>query len=548
MSHSSDDDDDDDDSSTDSSDTESVCSTTSSLDGEQSATVYVGGFPEYTTEKHIRSHFSQFSTYITNVSMIRDHDTKKLKGFAFLKFSSEDVAEQAIKHLNQSKLLGSTLRVSPKRYRGSRVSVSMTSRPKQGSKQKRERSVKRVKVLATGFPNSVPQSSLQSHFASCSFKPIDIKYPKPKSGRPFVAFLWFPDAEAASKAIREINNTKLLGRYTLTLAVKTKKRERGRSRPKKSDGAKPPLSPQPKSSVIVTNVPTGIDTEDWKTIFGKCGHVCSCSFTSLSKLEVAIAFSNLDGAQNAIKEFHNKQFMNCRLNVAIPGTSSSSQSTLPDPQVPVYSPSPAKIPSAVPFSSEPVLSPPILTSCRPPQQHPLPPHTAVPLAPVPSFPPSNSQPVPPLQSPPPPCTSTSQLTLSKQVSFDLHQFFQQHAHKDINTFMGRGGSIHYQNGMMIIQAASIAEVSEFKQRVVDCYCERQLFCSPDQWNWLVMAGPGGSRKVDELRVPFTSNPGIRILEKTTPNLHVLFVGLMEAISAAYEHFTTALNKELTVER
>ena len=78
----------------------------------------------------------------------------------------------------------------------------------------------------------------------------------------------------------------------------------------------------------------------------------------------------------------------------------------------------------------------------------------------------------------------------------------------------------------------------------DRYAEGQLACSPDQWN----AEGTGVRKVDELRSPFASNPSVLILEKTLPHLHILFVGLKDAMLGAYNHFCGSLNKELPVDR
>ena len=130
----------------------------------------------------------------------------------------------------------------------------------------------------------------------------------------------------------------------------------------------------------------------------------------------------------------------------------------------------------------------------------------------------------------------------------MYQFVQEHASKEIDTFIGRGGSIDHQNSQLFIRAGDISEVDQFSKFVMDRYSERQLACSPDQWNALVMAGPTGVRKVDELRSPFASNPSVLILEKTLPHLHILFVGLKDAMLGAYNHFCGSLNKELPVDR
>ena len=184
------------------------------------------------------------------------------------------------------------------------------------------------------------------------------------------------------------------------------------------------------------------------------------------------------------------------------------------------------------------------------------PPPTVPAYPRPSAPPM----VHPPANPPAPAVSTvypshapsvpssQQLTWSSPISVDLYQFVQEHASKEIDTFIGRGGSIDHHNGQLFIRAGDISEVDQFSKLVMSRYGEQQLSCSPDQWNALVMAGPTGVRKVDELRSPFASNPSVVILEKTSPCLHVLFIGLKDAMLSAYNHFCASLNKELSVDR
>ena len=621
--------------------------------------MYVGaGLPEHTTEQHIRSHFSQYSTYIVSVQMIRDHQTKKFKGFAFVKFVSAEIAEAAITCFNRTKLLGRIIRVSQR--------VDKKPNPKQPKERKPKQEgakVKPVKVLASGFPNSVLDSAFQAHFASCYL--MKIKHPRHRNhGKVYRVTLLFPDLERATTAVRRFNNTKLLGQYPLKLQLIDKKKKDAKKRERKRGGRKS----KPKSRVLVTNIPPTMDNDDIKSLFGKCGDIISCSYTSSNKQQVEIAFGNPTGAQVAIDEFNGNLYHGRRLRVVLPGSNSSAgvnppqnnpiplpgpghlpagrgagrgnrksvqkkpsaghptplmpppsgpplrpppsgpplmpppsgpplrpppsgPPLMPPPSGPPLMPPPSgpllrPPPSAAPLLSTPVSglpltnqmafpqAPPLMAPCPPPQ--PLiafpqaPPTSGYPLFAFPSVPQSPPQPLVPTaipQTPPPappmvypqpnppavypshaPSMASSQLTWSSPISVDLYQFVQEHASKEIDTFIGRGGSIDHQNGQLFIRAGDITEVDQFSKLVMNRYSEQQLACSPDQWNALVMAGPTGMRKVDELRLPFSSNPSVVILEKTSPCLHILFVGLKDAMLGAYNHFCASLNKELSVDR
>ena len=58
--------------------------------------LYVGNLSYSTTEEDLRTLFSQAGT-VTSVSLIKDRDTGRSKGFAFVEMASQSEAEQAIK-------------------------------------------------------------------------------------------------------------------------------------------------------------------------------------------------------------------------------------------------------------------------------------------------------------------------------------------------------------------------------------------------------------------------------------------------------------------
>lgn len=61
--------------------------------------LYVGNMSYSTTEEDLRTLFSQAGT-VKSVTMIKDRDTGRSKGFAFIEFESQVEAEKAISMFN----------------------------------------------------------------------------------------------------------------------------------------------------------------------------------------------------------------------------------------------------------------------------------------------------------------------------------------------------------------------------------------------------------------------------------------------------------------
>ncbi|XP_002154409.1 uncharacterized protein LOC100213955 [Hydra vulgaris] len=57
--------------------------------------VFVGGLPSSITEDDLRSHFEKFGA-VHEVDLLRDRDTNRLRGFAFVTFEDEDSADKCI--------------------------------------------------------------------------------------------------------------------------------------------------------------------------------------------------------------------------------------------------------------------------------------------------------------------------------------------------------------------------------------------------------------------------------------------------------------------
>ena len=76
--------------------------------------LYVGNLPFTTDETQLQELFAQAGT-VDTVSMVRDRETGRARGFAFVEMGSDEDAQQAINQLNSYELGGRTLTVNEAR-------------------------------------------------------------------------------------------------------------------------------------------------------------------------------------------------------------------------------------------------------------------------------------------------------------------------------------------------------------------------------------------------------------------------------------------------
>jgi RNA recognition motif-containing protein len=72
--------------------------------------VYVGNIPYETTEEDVRQHFSSAGE-VVKVTLCKDRDTGRAKGFGFVEFTGAEGVEAAIADLNGTDIGGRTIRV-----------------------------------------------------------------------------------------------------------------------------------------------------------------------------------------------------------------------------------------------------------------------------------------------------------------------------------------------------------------------------------------------------------------------------------------------------
>jgi RNA recognition motif-containing protein len=81
--------------------------------------LFVGNLPYTTTEDELRTLFAQAGD-VSSVAVIKDRDTGKSKGFAFVEMGSQAEAEKAISMFNDYNLGDRGIKVNPARPREDR--------------------------------------------------------------------------------------------------------------------------------------------------------------------------------------------------------------------------------------------------------------------------------------------------------------------------------------------------------------------------------------------------------------------------------------------
>lgn len=85
-------------------------------DWSDTAYVFIGGLPYELSEGDIITIFSQFGEPV-HVNLVRDKDTGKSKGFAFLKYEDQRSTNLAVDNLGGATILGRIIRVDHTRYK-----------------------------------------------------------------------------------------------------------------------------------------------------------------------------------------------------------------------------------------------------------------------------------------------------------------------------------------------------------------------------------------------------------------------------------------------
>ena len=85
-------------------------------DYRDTAYIYIGGLPFDLSEGDVIAIFSQFGEPV-HINLVRDKETGKSKGFAFLKYEDQRSTDLAVDNLGGATVLGRVLRVDHTRYK-----------------------------------------------------------------------------------------------------------------------------------------------------------------------------------------------------------------------------------------------------------------------------------------------------------------------------------------------------------------------------------------------------------------------------------------------
>ncbi len=85
-------------------------------DYRDTAYIYIGGLPLTLTEGDVISIFSQYGEP-TYLNLVRDKETGKSRGFAFLKYEDQRSCDLAVDNLGAATLMGRVLKVDHTRYK-----------------------------------------------------------------------------------------------------------------------------------------------------------------------------------------------------------------------------------------------------------------------------------------------------------------------------------------------------------------------------------------------------------------------------------------------
>ena len=539
----------------DDSDNESVSSASAS---REFCKVFVGrNLPGHINSGHLQAHFKEFEAEIVKAYIVTDRNTKLSKGFGFVVFNSQDAAERAIRKLNGSKLLGHTLKIDPASADKKPSQSSVLPQLKPISPQEPHQSISTADIspmtsqenifshsqleTAHHVSNSVVVENLSSAVSEeeikvlvvvpivhCSLEPAGVNINK--------ARLQLSTSHDALKAVAALDGKAILGQTIHAYIA--------------------PLSQTVYYPVKVTHLPPHITEERLVGHFSTAGEILSCKIHH----QPGYAHVNFKNEQGALNAQHCTQLDGCNINITI--------------QQPRGGTTEAKATSISPIRGETVsvkvtnLMPNVqvgdlLSAFQPYGRID---HSCIHIK---------------SGNPPYAYVNFSSMSEAHAASANLHERFisgsrvrvkvidskaatdthppvhvpmhvQLHGGPQIESSVQGPSGIHpsYAQspnplGQAHLPLSIPAPVAMGSPPGMTGQAEKVMKLQSDQWNQLMKVDDHGSNAFKDLIQPFKCNPCVQI-QPVIDQLVVRFVGVQDAVCAAYKHVADALNKELHI--
>ena len=214
--------------------------------------VFVGSnLPNSIDGRHLRDHFREFKADMLDAQIVRDHKTKLTKGYGFITFSSKRVAEKAIRKLNGSKLHGqftlsvelktgrrhsqsNTMPLSPQRRLSSNQPHQKLQRGSQGANppndveprlepnESKEEEICKI-FVGSHLPDFITTEHIHEHFKEFEEAIVSYEMVRDETTNRSKGFghITFTSQRKAEEATSKLNDSKLWGRFPLTLGFVT---------------------------------------------------------------------------------------------------------------------------------------------------------------------------------------------------------------------------------------------------------------------------------------------------------------------------------------
>ena len=133
------------------------------------------------------------------------------------------------------------------------------------------------------------------------------------------------------------------------------------------------------------------------------------------------------------------------------------------------------------------------------------------------------------------------------MSAHLNQFLNERMDLKLREFKSFGGSVEFQNNMLVVFAPSLPILGRFEEDVLKQLDEHHIPLTSEDWNKLMLKRPDKTSLFEQLVLPYRTNDNVCI-KPDGSSLVVCVVGIKGAVNDVVATITAELNKEIVVEQ